>query len=150
VYRGTADQLAFDRALQTVGLSERNMQVINLDWSAGKPRWPPVAWMRYGAASRRWRCAAIRLTWWCGDSGRQNTTQAAFLGTQDFIQAWPQATQQIIDVLVKNAAEISDPANREAWSAEMAQQSQIPQALFLEELQPQDLNFSTSPRIDPS
>ena len=36
VYRGTADQLAFDRALQTVGLSERNMQVINLDWSAGK------------------------------------------------------------------------------------------------------------------
>ncbi len=52
VYRGTADQLAFDRALQTVGLSERNMQVINLDWSAGKPRWPPVAWMRYGEASR--------------------------------------------------------------------------------------------------
>jgi sulfonate transport system substrate-binding protein len=31
----------------------------------------------------------------------------------------------------------------------MAQQSQIPQALFLEDLQPQDLNFSTSPRIDP-
>jgi sulfonate transport system substrate-binding protein len=52
-------------------------------------------------------------------------------------------------VLVKNAAEISDPANRDAWSAEMAQQSQIPQALFLEELQPQDLNFTTSPRIDP-
>jgi sulfonate transport system substrate-binding protein len=52
-------------------------------------------------------------------------------------------------VLVKNAAEISDPANRKLWSAEMAQQSQIPQALFLEELQPQDLNFRTSPRIDP-
>ncbi len=85
-----------------------------------------------------------------GDSGRQNTTQAGFLGTQTFIDAWPQATQQIIDVLVKNAAEISDPNNREAWSAEMAQQSQIPRALFLEELQPQDLNFTTSPRIDPS
>ena len=40
-------------------------------------------------------------------------------------------------------------ANRDAWAAEMAQQSQIPQALFLEELQPQDLNFTTSPRIDP-
>lgn len=52
-------------------------------------------------------------------------------------------------MLVKNAAEISDPANRDARSAEMAQQSQIPQALFLEELQPQDLNFTTSPRIDP-
>ncbi|MCP5870883.1 ABC transporter substrate-binding protein, partial [Klebsiella pneumoniae] len=36
VYRGTADQLAFDRALQTVGLNERSLQVINLDWNAGK------------------------------------------------------------------------------------------------------------------
>lgn len=84
-----------------------------------------------------------------GDSGRQNTTQAGFLGTQTFIETWPQATQQIVNVLVKNAAEISDPANRDAWSAEMAQQSQIPKALLLEALQPQDLNFTTSPRIDP-
>ena len=151
VYRGTADQLAFDRALQTVGLSERNMQVINLDWSAGK------AALAAGRVDAVWggvsllalRGDKIDVVVKSGDSGRQNTTQAAFLGTQDFIQAWPQATQQIIDVLVKNAAEISNPANRETWSAEMAQQSQIPQALFLEDLQPQDLNFSTSPRIDP-
>lgn len=151
VYRGTADQLAFDRALQTVGLSERNMQVINLDWSAGK------AALAAGRVDAVWggvsllalRGDKIEVVVKSGDSGRQNTTQAAFLGTQDFIQAWPQATQQIIDVLVKNAAEISNPANRETWSAEMAQQSQIPQALFLEDLQPQDLNFSTSPRIDP-
>ncbi len=31
-----------------------------------------------------------------GDSGRQNTTQAGFLGTQDFIQAWPQATSKLL------------------------------------------------------
>ncbi|VFS67882.1 Uncharacterised protein [Raoultella planticola] len=64
VYRGTADQLAFDRALQTVGLSERNMQVINLDWERRESR--------AGRRSRGCgmggvsllRCAAIRLTWW--------------------------------------------------------------------------------------
>nr|VUD30405.1 alkanesulfonates-binding protein [Raoultella sp. NCTC 9187] len=151
VYRGTADQLAFDRALQTVGLNERSMQVINLDWSAGK------AALAAGRVDAVWggvsllalRGDKIAVVVKSGDSGRQNTTQAGFLGTQNFIAAWPQATQQIIDVLVKNAAEISDPANRDAWAAEMAQQSQIPQALFLEELQPQDLNFTTSPRIDP-
>lgn len=151
VYRGTADQLAFDRALQTVGLNERSMQVINLDWSAGK------AALAAGRVDAVWggvsllalRGDKINVVVKSGDSGRQNTTQAGFLGTQAFIQAWPQATQQIIDVLVKNAAEISDPANREAWSAEMAQQSQIPQALFLEDLRPEDLNFTTSPRIDP-
>ena len=151
VYRGTADQLAFDRALQTVGLNERSLQVINLDWNAGK------AALAAGRVDAVWggvsllalRGDKIDVVVKSGDSGRQNTTQAGFLGTQAFIDAWPQATQQIVNVLVKNAAEISDPANRDAWSAEMAQQSQIPQALFLEELQPQDLNFTTSPRIDP-
>lgn len=151
VYRGTADQLAFDRALHAAGLTERNMQVINLDWNAGK------AALAAGRVDAVWggvsllalRGDKIDVVVKSGDSGRQNTTQAGFLGTQTFVEAWPQATQQIIDVLVKNAAEISDAANREAWSAEMAKQSQIPQALFLEELKPQDLNFTTSPRIDP-
>lgn len=151
VYRGTADQLAFDRALHTVGLTEQNLQVINLDWNAGK------AALAAGRVDAVWggvsllalRGDKIDVVVKSGDSGRQNTTQAGFLGTQAFIDAWPQATQQIIDVLVKNAAEISDPANRDSWSAEMARQSQIPRTLFLEELQPQDLNFTTSPRIDP-
>ena len=130
---------------------ERSLQVINLDWNAGK------AALAAGLVDAVWggvsllalRGDKIDVVVKSGDSGRQNTTQAGFLGTQTFIDAWPQATQQIVNVLVKNAAEISDPANRDAWSAEMAQQSQIPQALFLEELQPQDLNFTTSPRIDP-
>lgn len=151
VYRGTADQLAFDRALQTAGLNERSLQVINLDWNAGK------AALAAGRVDAVWggvsllalRGDKIDVVVKSGDSGRQNTTQAGFLGTQTFIETWPQATQQIVNVLVKNAAEISDPANRDAWYAEMAQQSQIPKALFLEALQPQDLNFTTSPRIDP-
>ncbi len=80
VYRGTADQLAFDRALQTVGLSERNMQVINLDWSAGK------AALAAGRVDAVWggvsllalRGDKIDVVVKSGDSGRQNTTQAGF------------------------------------------------------------------------
>lgn len=136
VYRGTADQLAFDRALRTAGLTERSLQVINLDWNAGK------AALAAGRVDAVWggvsllalRGEKIDVVARSGDAGRQNTTQA---------------TQQIVDILVKNAAEISEPSSRNAWSAEMAQQSQIPQALFLEELRPDDLNFTTSPRIDP-
>ncbi|WP_342322477.1 ABC transporter substrate-binding protein [Kosakonia sp. BYX6] len=150
VYRGTADQLAFDRALQSAGLSERDLQVINLDWNAGK------AALAAGRVDAVWggvsllalRSDKIDIVLKSGDLGRQHTTQAGFLGSDAFIQTWPQATQQIVDVLVKNAAEISDPARRESWATEMAQQSQIPQALFLEELMPQSLNFDNSPRID--
>lgn len=106
VYRGTADQLAFDRALQTVGLNARSLQVINLDWNAGK------AALAAGRVDAVWggvsllalRGDKIDVVVKSGDSGRQNTTQAGFLGTQTFIDAWPQATQQIVNVLVKNAA----------------------------------------------
>lgn len=150
VYRGTADQLAFDRALQTVGLNESDLHVINLDWNAGK------AALAAGRIDAVWgglsllalRNDKIDVVAKSGDSGRQNTTQAGFLGTQSFIETWPEATQQIVDILVRNAAEISEPSHRETWTAEMTKQSQIPQALFLEALPPQDLNFITSPRVD--
>ncbi|MBL0876316.1 ABC transporter substrate-binding protein [Serratia nevei] len=151
VYRGTADQLAFDRALQSTGLNERSLQVINLDWNAGK------AALAAGRVDAVWagvslltlRGNKIDVVVKSSDTGLQNTIQSGFLGTQSFIEAWPQATQQIVNVLVKNAAEISDPANSAGWSAEMSQQSQILQAIFLEELQSQDLNFTSSPRVDP-
>jgi sulfonate transport system substrate-binding protein len=78
VYRGTADQLAFDRALQTVGLNERSLQVINLDWNAGK------AALAAGRVDAVWggvsllalRGDKIDVVVKSGDSGRQNTTQA--------------------------------------------------------------------------
>lgn len=150
VYRGTADQLAFDRALQTVGLSEQNMQVINLDWNAGKAA---LAANRIDAVWGGMSLLALRgdkinIVAKSSDSGRRNTTQAGFFATQEFINRWPQATQQIVNILVRNAAEISDAKSRQSWSAEMAQQSQIPQTLFLEQLPPDQLNFMTSPRLD--
>lgn len=64
VYRGTADQLAFDRALQTAGLNERSLQVSTLTGTRVKRRWRPVASMRYGEASPCWRYAATKLMWW--------------------------------------------------------------------------------------
>ncbi|WP_380181834.1 ABC transporter substrate-binding protein [Kalamiella sp. sgz302252] len=150
VYRGTADQLAFDRALQSAGLNERSMQVINLDWNAGKAALAAgridAVWG--GVALLALRGDNIDIVAKSSDSGRRNTTQAALLGSEAFINAWPEATQQLVDILVKNAAEISEAASRETWSAEMARQSQIPQALFLQELRPQNLNFMTSPRAD--
>ncbi|WP_164106710.1 ABC transporter substrate-binding protein, partial [Stenotrophomonas maltophilia] len=34
IFRGTASQLSFDNALASVGLSEKDLKVINLDFSA--------------------------------------------------------------------------------------------------------------------
>ncbi len=64
VYRGTADQLAFDRALQTAGLTEETCRSLISTGMPEKRRWRRAAWMPSGAACLFWRCGAIRSTWW--------------------------------------------------------------------------------------
>ncbi len=112
VYRGTADQLAFDRALQTVGLNERSLQTINLDWNAGK------AALAAGRVDAVWggvsllalRGDKIDVVVKSGDSGTARTQlRRGSSGRRRLLTPVPQATQQIVNVLVKNAAEISDP-----------------------------------------
>ncbi|WP_026042708.1 ABC transporter substrate-binding protein [Pantoea sp. A4] len=151
VYRGTADQLSFDRTLASKGLSERDMQVINLDWNAAK------AALAAGRVDAVWggvsllalKSTAINIVARSSDFGLANTTQAGFVGTDAFIQQHPNITQSIINVLVQNAATISDVQQRETWAQEMAQQSQLPADLLLQEMQTNYLNFDTSPRRDP-
>ncbi|MBN3230923.1 ABC transporter substrate-binding protein [Pectobacterium brasiliense] len=81
--------------------------------------------------------------------GWPNTTQAAVLATQDFIDRYPGTTQQLVNVLVDNAQWIGDAQHLPEYTALMAEQSQIPQAIFQEELKAEDLPFQSSPRLDP-
>ncbi|MBJ7220322.1 ABC transporter substrate-binding protein [Brenneria sp. L3-3C-1] len=150
VYKGTADQLSFERALKSAGLNERDIRVINLDWTAGKAalaaRRVDAVWGGMGLLVLREQ--GINIVVSSGALGRANTTQAAVLATDDFIQRYPQVTQQLVNVLVENARWVSDPAHLAEYIALMSAQSQIPQALFEEELAPDDLNFQSSPRLD--
>jgi len=150
VYRGTADQLAFERALQSVGLSERDVKTINLDWTAGRAalaaRRIDAVWGSVSLLTLREQ--GINIVTNSGELGWANTTQAGVVATQDFITRYPQATQQLVDILVNNAGWISQPANTAEYVGKLEEQSRIPQALFLAELQPDDLNFRTSPRLD--
>ncbi|PWC14504.1 alkanesulfonate-binding protein [Brenneria corticis] len=150
VYKGTADQLSFERALSGAGLNERDIQVINLDWTAGKAalaaRRVDAVWGGVGLLTLRRQGIDI-----IADSrslGRANTTQAAVLATEAFIQRYPQATRQLVEVLADNARWIADPAHLTEYIALMSAQSQIPAALFEEELRPEELNFQSSPRLD--
>ncbi|CPR21306.1 Alkanesulfonates-binding protein [Brenneria goodwinii] len=150
VYKGTADQLSFERALKSAGLNERDIRVINLDWTASKAalaaKRVDAAWGGVGLLALRKQ--GINIVANSSALGRANTTQAAVLATEDFIQRYPQATQQLVNVLVENARWIADPAHLPDYIALMSEQSQIPQSLFEEELNPDDLNFQSSPRLD--
>ncbi|WP_245929667.1 ABC transporter substrate-binding protein [Brenneria roseae] len=151
VYKGTADQLSFERAINSVGLNVRDIRVINLDWTAGKAalaaKRVDAVWG--GVSLLSLRKQGINIVTSSRALGWSNTTQAAVLATTDFIERYPQATQQLVDVLVENAQWISESVHLADYIALMAAQSQIPEALFQEEMHADDLNFQSSPRLDP-
>ncbi|ATV43251.1 ABC transporter substrate-binding protein [Pectobacterium brasiliense] len=151
VYKGTADQLSFERAIKSVGLNERDVRVINLDWTAGKAalaaRRVDAVWG--GVSLLALRKQGINIVTTSRALGWPNTTQAAVLATQDFIDRYPGTTQQLVNVLVDNAQWIGDAQHLPEYTALMAEQSQIPQAIFQEELKVEDLPFQSSPRLDP-
>jgi sulfonate transport system substrate-binding protein len=151
VYRGTADQLSFARALAAKGLKERDLQIISLDWGAAR------AALAAGQIDATWSGSGILAL---GKQGVQfplstkqmppsATTQAGLIGTQAFIDAHPEVTQHLVDVVVANAKWLSEPDNVQPYAKLMAAQSNIPEGLFQQELQGDDLHFRQSPRPDP-
>ncbi|WFN57710.1 ABC transporter substrate-binding protein [Dickeya lacustris] len=150
VYKGTADQLAFERALQSAGINTRDIHVVNLDWTAGKAalaaRRIDAVWG--GVSLLALRAQGIRIITSSRELGWANTTQAVVLATQAFIDRYPDITQQLVNALVSEARWASDPAHLPEYIQLMAGQSQIPAALFEEQFRPDSLNIQTSPRID--
>ncbi|MFJ4142419.1 ABC transporter substrate-binding protein [Pseudomonas sp. NPDC089734] len=151
VYRGTADQLSFARALESQGLKERDLQIISLDWAAARAALASgqidATWSGMGVLGLESK--GIQFPVSTKQLSRQSTTQAGLIGTQAFIDQHPDLTQRLINVLVKNAVWLSDAQNLPAYSALMGERSSTPAALFERELKGDDLKFRNSPRLDP-
>ncbi|TBU98134.1 ABC transporter substrate-binding protein [Stutzerimonas kirkiae] len=150
VYRGTADQLSFARVLASAGLKERDLRIVSLDWSAARAalaaRQIDAAWSGMGILALE--AQGIEFPFGTKQLPVTSTTQGALLASADFIQRYPQATQKLVDILVGNAAWISDARNQDEYIDLLASQSSIPAALFTREFQGDDLVLRNSPRLD--
>lgn len=151
VFRGTADQLAFARALESSGLSERDVRVVSLDWSAARAalaaRQIDATWGGMGLLAARSQGIEIPVS--TKQMPLTATTQTGLIGRQAFIERYPAATQKLVDEYVKNAAWISDPAHQAEYVRLMAEQSTIPAGLFESEMADTNPAFRYSPRLDP-
>jgi len=152
LFRGTGDELAFVRALAEVGLTERDMQIINLDWTAARAalasRQVDAAWQSAGLLILRDR-GQIKVPFSTKlAKSRQVTTQSGLIGTQEFITAHPDLTQRLINVLVAQAQWASESANREQLQKLFSEQGGLPLALVQGEYQGDDLRFRFNPRLD--
>jgi|SRR5450830_230096 len=152
LFRGTADELAFGRSLAQAGLSEHDLQIINLDWTAARAA---LASHQVDAA---WQSAALLILRDRGQikvplstkqaKNRQVTTQAGLVGTDEFISAHPDLTQRLINVLVAQAQWASEPAHRDELQKLLADQGSLPLALVQGEFDGDDWRFRFDPRLD--
>lgn len=152
LFRGTADQLALGRALAAVGLHERDLKIVNLDWTAAR------AALTAGQVDAAWQGSGLLVLRERGQikiplstktlQNRQATTQSGLVGTQAFIDQYPEATQRIVNVLVAQARWASDESNRSALLAAWAERGGRPVSLLQNEFDGDDLRFRFSPRLD--
>ncbi|TBV07982.1 ABC transporter substrate-binding protein [Phytopseudomonas dryadis] len=152
LFRGTAAQLSFISALRSSGLSERDLQVINLD---------------FAAASAALAAGHIDATWGGNNAlalaerglaelpvSTRNTAHGAgqlsglVLVSERFAKQHPDWLPRLLKVQREAARWAGEPANREAYIELQATQSGYPQSLLRAELEGADLAHLLSPELD--
>lgn len=151
IFKGTAYQLAAARILAAHGLSEKDLQVYNMD---------------IGTANAALANANIDALFGTIDvfplrdqglakilysiKGQEDKLSMAtsFLVSEEFAATYPAITQRVVNVLVHAAQWSSDEANREQLF-QLWEQSGIPAAHFKESFDGQPLKVRNTPLLDP-
>lgn len=151
VFKGTAYQLVLDRAPAKAGLSERDLQVVNLDWSAASAALAAKQldgnWAGLQAVTLQEKGLA-RIALSARDLGREFTVQSGFLAREEFIAAHPDLVQRLVTVVVKAQRDLSQSDHLEDFIIFASQRSGIPASLGRTEYGGEDLKFRFSPLID--
>jgi sulfonate transport system substrate-binding protein len=151
VFKGTAYQLVLDRALAKVGLTERDLQVLNLDWSAASAalaaKQLDANWAGLQAVTLQEKGLA-RIALSARDLGRDYTVQSGFLAREEFINDHSEIVQRIVNVVVRAQQHLSQPEHLGEFIAFASQRSGIPATLGQTEYGGEDLKFRFSPLID--
>ncbi|MFD2836018.1 ABC transporter substrate-binding protein [Azotobacter vinelandii] len=91
VYRGTADQLSFARALDGAGIQERDLKIVSLDWSAARAalaaRQIDATWSGMGVLALRKQ--SIEFPFGTKQLSLAATTQTGVVASAAFIRRYP-------------------------------------------------------------
>lgn len=134
IFRGTASQLSFDNALASVGLSEKDLKVINLDFSAAL------------SALRDRGLAEIPLS--TRDLNGAGTLQALLVGSGAFVDAHPDITERLLKVQLQAQDWLAREENRDAYIELVSKQASYPVVILQSEYRGRKLGDALSPRLD--
>lgn len=148
-FQGTTLQLVADRVLATVGLSERNVHMVNLDPSTAAEA---VAQGQIDATFTEFalmpRMARIlRVIFVSGPKTPELTSQSSFIVTDGFAAAYPDAVDRVVRVAVAAAYWASQERNRAALYA-LFDKTGYPPAYIRAAFDPLNLREFNSPLWD--
>lgn len=152
LFRGTAAQLSFIAALRSSGLSERDLQIINLDFAAASAALAAghidATWGGNNALALAERGLADLPVSTKQTEHGAGQLSGLVLVTERFASAHPEWLQRLLNVQREAVQWAGEPANREAYIALQAAQSGYPQSLLHSDLQGEDLAQLLSPELD--
>jgi sulfonate transport system substrate-binding protein len=152
VTKGTATHLAAGKILESFGLSERDVRLINMennvatsaivtgdiDAAIGGSQW---LGLRDQGVSR----VIFRTTG--GDP--KYTSNSTFLGSSDFIQKYPEHTRRVVKTLVLAAKWLAEQESRPESVFQLWTRTGFTFASFKEDWTNESMKYKTSPLIDP-
>jgi len=151
VLKGTATHLAGVKILEKFGLGEKDVKLVNLDTNAAKAALvtkdidAAIGGSDY-LGLRDQGVSRVIFTTKGGDP--KLTSNGLFLGSQDFIQKYPDITQRVVKQVVIAAQWLSEAANDPQPVFQLWTKSGFTYSSFKEDWKGEDIKYRTSPLID--
>lgn len=150
VFRGTAYQLPFDRVLADEGLTEKDLKLINMDWTGSKAALAAkeidATWGGVDLVLLKEKGAAL-IPYSTRGAKASYTIQSGLIADEDFITRYPDITTRIVKVLIKAHQWASEEKHREELIRIYSETGGVPASVYRTEFEG-DLRSRHSPRVD--
>ncbi|NER61805.1 ABC transporter substrate-binding protein, partial [Pseudomonas sp. MAFF212428] len=152
VFRGTATQLSFDAALASQGLSEKDLKVINLDFSAAiaalAARQIDATWGSTGISALQARGLA-ELPLSTRDLGGAGNVQAVLVASGAFVDAHPVVVEKFLAAQQPAVQWLTDDSNKDAYIQLVSGLASYPPAILQRDLKDEHLSAIFPSSLDP-
>lgn len=143
LFRGTANQLSFDAAVASQGLSERDFKIINLDFNAATAavvaRQVDATWGLSNLNALRAR-GLVEIPLSTNDLGGAGRIQAVLVGAGAFVDAHPEAVTRLLAAQEQALQWLGREENKETYIQLVAGLASYPPIILQEDLKNESLS----------
>lgn len=152
IFRGTATQLSFDAALASVGLSEKDVKVINLDFNAAvaalAAKQIDASWGSSGLTALQAKGLA-ELPLNTKNLGGAGSVQSVLVGTGKFVDGHPEAVAKLLKAQQQAVEWLTQDSNKDAYVQLVSGLASYPPVILTQDLKDQNLSEVFPSTLDP-